>query len=479
MSEGDLFATIYTALGINPRVQALRRHAADLGDAGREQGDPRDRGMNRATVARKSPSDAKFAEKTDSLRCRSVHLGDFARDSSAVRSEWPNTRFDKATLAWTLPWDADWVTAVAFLGPHRRVAAGNNLGEILAVGPAREGRRRRRPSPCRRLDGHTNVIIRLAGHARRQAAVSRRSYDHTIRFWDMTAEAERRGDRRPQRPDARRPASAGGGEDAGRRSRPRSGVSRHGAEYARGAPRLGDGHGPVARREDCSSAATTAGTSSSGTAPAARSCDRWQVKGWAYAVALSPDASRCCVSERAAAGVRLRPARRREALGPRATASRARDLAARTSRAVHLPPPRSRPTARCWPSAAAARRRHQRRRHTGRPGHRQEGADADAGPPRTALTDLAFHPDGKHLASCGRDTSVSHLGHRRRQAGRAARQAARRAVQGLAARAGVLGRRQVAGGRRHGRGGAGVVAGRLSTSLRRHRSCGRLASAPS
>ena len=35
VSEGDLFATIYTALGINPRVQALRRHPADLGDAGR------------------------------------------------------------------------------------------------------------------------------------------------------------------------------------------------------------------------------------------------------------------------------------------------------------------------------------------------------------------------------------------------------------------------------------------------------------
>jgi hypothetical protein len=38
--------------------------------------------------------------------------------------------FDKAKLAWNLPWDADWVTAVSFVGPHR-VAAGNNLGEIL------------------------------------------------------------------------------------------------------------------------------------------------------------------------------------------------------------------------------------------------------------------------------------------------------------------------------------------------------------
>ena len=40
VTEGDLFATIYTALGINPRVQALRRHPADLGDAGEVQADP-------------------------------------------------------------------------------------------------------------------------------------------------------------------------------------------------------------------------------------------------------------------------------------------------------------------------------------------------------------------------------------------------------------------------------------------------------
>ena len=39
--------------------------------------------------------------------------------------------FDKAALAWTLPWDADWVTAVCFIGSHRRVAAGNNRGQIL------------------------------------------------------------------------------------------------------------------------------------------------------------------------------------------------------------------------------------------------------------------------------------------------------------------------------------------------------------
>ena len=39
VSEGDLFATIYTALGINPRVQALCRQPARVGHAGRLQTD--------------------------------------------------------------------------------------------------------------------------------------------------------------------------------------------------------------------------------------------------------------------------------------------------------------------------------------------------------------------------------------------------------------------------------------------------------
>src|SRR5438876_5473375 len=38
--------------------------------------------------------------------------------------------FDNTALAWTLPWDADWVTAVTFIGLNR-LAAGNNLGDIL------------------------------------------------------------------------------------------------------------------------------------------------------------------------------------------------------------------------------------------------------------------------------------------------------------------------------------------------------------
>src|SRR5688572_19074542 len=94
--------------------------------------------------------------------------------------------FDKAALAWTLPWDADWVTAVAFLGT-RRVAAGNNLGQVLVWDlPEKAGDPA--PKPARRLDGHTNAITRLVATADGKWLYSA-SYDHTIRAWDMAAAA--------------------------------------------------------------------------------------------------------------------------------------------------------------------------------------------------------------------------------------------------------------------------------------------------
>src|SRR6516164_8330099 len=96
--------------------------------------------------------------------------------------------FDKAVLAWNLTWDPDWVTAVCFLGPTRRIAAGNNLGQIL-VWDLPEKMGAPVPSPVRRLDGHTNVISRLLSTSDGRWLISA-SYDHTIRFWDMQAPAK-------------------------------------------------------------------------------------------------------------------------------------------------------------------------------------------------------------------------------------------------------------------------------------------------
>ena len=76
--------------------------------------------------------------------------------------------FADAKLLWTLPWDADWVTAVSFIG-NDKVAAGNKLGDILVwnlPGPGAKA-----PPPTRRLAGHTKEITRML-----QRYISREPY---------------------------------------------------------------------------------------------------------------------------------------------------------------------------------------------------------------------------------------------------------------------------------------------------------------
>src|SRR5947209_5306489 len=96
--------------------------------------------------------------------------------------------FTRARLVWSLPWDADWVTAVCFLGSTRKLAAGNNRGDVLLwdlpdklAGDA--------PRPVRRLAGHDNCVSRLVATSDGRWLYSA-SYDHTLRAWDMQAEAK-------------------------------------------------------------------------------------------------------------------------------------------------------------------------------------------------------------------------------------------------------------------------------------------------
>src|SRR5262245_16125633 len=95
--------------------------------------------------------------------------------------------FDKATLAWTLPWDATWVTAVTLIGNSRRMAAGNSFGQIF-LWELPEKADAPPPSPVRRLDGHTNSITALAATPDGRRLLST-SYDHTVRVWDLEAAA--------------------------------------------------------------------------------------------------------------------------------------------------------------------------------------------------------------------------------------------------------------------------------------------------
>src|SRR5262245_10693499 len=95
---------------------------------------------------------------------------------------------DKAALAWTIPWDTDWVTAVAFAGSTRTLAAGNQQGQLfLWELPDKPGGSA--PAPVRCLDGHTNAVTGLAATPDGRWLISS-SYDHTVCLWDLHAAAK-------------------------------------------------------------------------------------------------------------------------------------------------------------------------------------------------------------------------------------------------------------------------------------------------
>ncbi len=308
--------------------------------------------------------------------------------------------FAKAALAWTLPWDADWVTAVSWLGSTRKVAAGNNLGQIL-VWDLPDAAGSPVPKPIRRLDGHSNVISRLTATADGRWLFSS-SYDHTIRVWDLQAEAKEsatvvlnerairetnsRAGRKPPPPvevkvQTQQPAQVLSGH--------REWVTAMGLSRDEKLLVSGDDGGEVIVWDR----------------PTGKELRRWKtLRGWVYALALSPDSSQAVVTERVPLifdsgrhdGVKLWNV---------TTGQVQRDLGPEF-KGMHL--------------AAAAYSLDGKLLALARGGETSgpEGkvylVDPATGKKVRELTpghlygatDLAFHPDGKHLASCGRDTLV-------------------------------------------------------------------------
>ncbi|HEY7156065.1 MAG TPA: WD40 repeat domain-containing protein [Gemmataceae bacterium] len=311
--------------------------------------------------------------------------------------------FDKAALAWALPWDADWVTAVCFLGASRHVAAGNNLGQILVWDlPDKAGGAA--PSPVYRLEGHTNVVTRLLASPDGRWLISA-SYDHSIRYWDMQAKI---ADTAAVVLNARAIAEAS--SEAGRRRGKKvpppveAKVQVHKAVHVLDAHRewvqgLAQNHdGTLLLSGD------DAGQAILWDRPAAKELRRWQVKGWCYAMALAPDGKQALISERVPlvfdssrhSGVRLWDA---------TTGKPQHDLGGEFKKifiaaAAYSPDGKVLALVRGGEANGNSGKVFLIDPATGKtvreltPGH-QDGA-----------TDLAFHPDGKHLASSGRDTVV-------------------------------------------------------------------------
>lgn len=326
-----------------------------------------------------------------------------------------SVNFEKATLLWSFIWDADWVSAVSFIG-DKHVAAGNNLGEILTweipdkpeplsesptekSKPAEKSERPlyQPPKPSRQMVGHSNIVNRLLCAENRWLISA--SNDHTVRYWDIQKKPEGKN---KIVLNSRTIEEITRNKNSGRKPPPPletevqtqdSTKTIQGREWIVGISMsqdettliTGDDSGQVVIYDRV-------------TGDKKKS---WQVKGWAFAVAISPDLKQALVSERYPlvfdsgrhTGVKLWDV---------ATSSVQHDLSKKF---------------KDMQIASAAYSMDGKILALGRGGE-GEGKifliDPSTGKKLRELspihqygvTDLCFHPDGKHLASTGRDTVV-------------------------------------------------------------------------
>jgi WD40 repeat protein len=326
-----------------------------------------------------------------------------------------SVNFDKAMLLWSFTWDADWVSAVSFIG-DKHFAAGNNLGEILLwelpekpeplveitsekSKPADKSERPlySSPKPVRQMVGHSNIINRLLCAENRWLISA--SNDHTVKYWDIEAKpsgmakhvlnARTIEDITRNKNSGRKPPTPLKAEvqtqDALKIIQGKEWII--GASLSQDETTLitGDDAGQVVVYDRKTGAEKK----------------RWQVKGWAFAVAISPDLKQSLVSERYPLVFD----------SGRHTAVKLWDIATST---VQYDLSKE---FKDMQIASAAYSRDGKILALGRGGE-GEGKifliDPSTGKKirelspihQYGVTDLCFHPDGKHLASTGRDTVV-------------------------------------------------------------------------
>jgi WD40 repeat protein len=202
--------------------------------------------------------------------------------------------FEKATLAWTLPWQDTWVTAVTFIGATRKLAAGNRNGQILVWDlpeqPAGDA-----PVPVRRLDGHTNEVTRLVATPDGKTLISA-SYDHTIRYWDTEAPASGSAE---VILDARSRAVAA--KKLGNKAPPPAPGVQVGLQQA---IEVVEAHKDwvlglsLTRDGKTLLSGDDAGNVILWDRPAVKERRRWKIKHWVWGAALSPDATLALIAER-------------------------------------------------------------------------------------------------------------------------------------------------------------------------------------
>lgn len=304
--------------------------------------------------------------------------------------------FADAKLLWSLPWDVDWVTAVSFVG-NDRVAAGNKLGDIL-VWDLPKTATDKAPMPSRRLAGHTNEINRMVITPDQKTLISA-SNDRTIKYWTMQEtggepgkvilntraidEAESRKKKLPALLQTAVTVQKCSQELLGHKDWVLGlSLSRDGKTLL-----SGDDKGEVIVWD----------------ALTGKQMRRWKMKGWAWGLGISPDGQTALIAERiplvfdsgSQTGLKIwnvQTGQVKVDLG--------KEIKERMAACAFSPDGKWLACCRGGEASGLAGKITLLDPATGKkiretsPGH-LDGA-----------TDLAFHPDGKHLFSAGRDTLV-------------------------------------------------------------------------
>jgi WD40 repeat protein len=305
--------------------------------------------------------------------------------------------FADAKVIHTLPWNSDVISAVAFIG-NDKVATGNKRGDILIWNlPAGDGKT---PDPVRRLLGHARDINRLLVTPDGKTLISA-SNDRTVKFWDALSDAGEPGtivlndgvplkgvvEKVAKLPDYPPPRVA-----KVIVQKPLKELTGH-KEWVQGLSQTPDGKRLVSGDDQ--------GVIIVWDLPAGKELNRWQVKNWVRSVGISPDGKTVAASQHVPSRdkIKVMPSFH---LWDADTGKMKLDLTKEITggMAAIAYSPDGKWLAMCRGNVEGPGKVALLDPSTGmkirefKPDH-SNGAN-----------DLAFHPDGKHLFSAGRDQLV-------------------------------------------------------------------------